>query len=97
VRGAPSVRRWDDGGGLKKVLAPRVLAASHTRRGRGESPSTLVTPAQNTGARNIHERRLRCRSALGEAEDRAPSRDTRDETAVAMRSSPPSELFLSLR
>lgn len=53
----------------EKGARSEFLAASHTRRGRGESPSTLVTPAQNTGARNIHDRIVHGRG--GRAEDRA--------------------------
>lgn len=41
----------------KGALArPSSCGAPHKENGRGESPSTLVTPAQNTGARNIHDR-----------------------------------------
>lgn len=36
--------------------SPSSCGSPHKERGRGESPSTLVTPAQNTGARNIHDR-----------------------------------------
>jgi len=65
--------QWRDGGGSWKrrtLFGRGVLVASHTRRDQGKSPSTLVTPAQNTGARNIHDRIVHGRGDHGRAEDR---------------------------
>lgn len=65
---------------LKKILASSSCGEPH-KESRGESPSTLVTPAQNTGARNIHDH-----GRSGYAEDPRASRpcesrssDMRDE------------------